>query len=414
MPFPICNESHGIKTNHQGFLHYPENLSNEGTLLGVKKVQNEEIKIKMSDSDIGLHSYILGQTGTGKSTLLYTMMMDMINNGKGIGLIDPHGDLFEKVYKNIPENRKKDIVLFQPDDLNNVYPLNILEHDINFTEQKGFIISVFYSMLDDLYDMKQTGGPMFYKYMNFALNFVMDTGGTIQHIIRFFQTKEYREQLFAECKDANIMEEWKEMRSAGSDASLENISPYVTSKLSEFMNNPYVKKVVTQNKESINFRNIIDNKKIFLAKLSKGKLGAKGVNLLGMILLSRFMMAAFTRENTPESNRLDFSLFIDEFQNITTKELILGFSEARKYHLNLIVANQNLFQLKQDILQSVMGNVGNLIFFRPGVYDIDNIIDYLKPHFTKEDIINLPNFNAIARIQVNNAPTKPFVFKTIS
>lgn len=418
LPYPVAGGIPGIPSTHPAYEFVPERLAESGPLLGIKRLGDHARAIMIDPRDLRRHVYILGQTGTGKTNLLYSMIRERLETGSGIGLIDPHGDLWNEVYTSIPEERMEDTVVFDPTNPRSALGLNMLEYDPRFPEQKTFLIHEMFSIFWQFYDFDQTGGPMFEYYMRNGMLLVMDDAsdpGTLLDVVKVFQDDKFRHELIEKCKDDQVVDFWRrEAERAGGEAALRNISPYITSKLNMFIQNHYVRPIISQKRTEINFRDIIDNKKILLVKLTKGKLGDLGVKLFGTILFAKLLMAALSRENIPESSRQDFALFVDEFQNFTSDSIADALSEARKYRLSLVLANQTLGQLKEQILKSVLGNVGSLIFFRPGVEDMPKIEPYVSPPFTKEEMLNLPNFAAVARLQVNNAPTAPFMFETLS
>lgn len=416
-PFPVPGGIPGIPATHTAHEFLPEPIGQAGPLLGIKRLGDHARPILIDPQDLRRHVYILGQTGTGKTTLLYSMIHERLHTGAGVGLIDPHGDLWNHVYTSIPQERIEDTVIFDPTNPRSALALNMLEYDHRFPEQKTFLIHEMFNIFWQFYDYNLTAGPMFEYYMRNGMLLVMDDPhdpGTLPDVVKVFQDDKYRQGLIEKCKDEQVVDFWRrEAERAGGEASLRNMSPYITSKLNMFIQNHYVRPIISQKRTEINFRDIIDNKKILLVKLTKGKLGDLGVKLFGTVLFAKLLMAALSRENIPEKSRQDFALFVDEFQNFTSDSIADALSEARKYRLSMVLANQALGQLKEQILKSVLGNVGSLIFFRPGVEDMPKIEPYVSPPFTKEEMLNLPNFTAVGRLQVYNAPTPPFMFETL-
>lgn len=416
LPFPQQSGISGIKRSDSSVEYIPKSLSKKGPVLGIKNVNGNNHFIKIDPVDLRRHTYILGQTGTGKTTLLYSMIQERIEAGKGVALIDPHGDLFNKVLKSIPENRLNDIVIFDPTRKRNRFALNMLEFNPAYPEQRTFIVHEMFEIFQEFYH-SETMGPMFELYMRNAMLLVMDNPaepGTLNDVNRVFRDKKFRNKMVHECKDKDVVGFWKEIAEAASyEMSLKNMAPYIVSKLNRFVQNDYLQPIIKQRHSSVNFRELIDINKIFLAKLPKGRIGNLGVKLLGTILFNKIFMSALSREDIAESRRKDFTLFVDEFQNFTSNSIASMLSEARKYRLNLVLANQTLGQIKQDILQAVLGNVGSLIFFRPGIQDAEKIKDYVQPNFTKEEMIDLSNYTAIGRLQAKGVPLKPFLFNTV-
>jgi type IV secretory pathway TraG/TraD family ATPase VirD4 len=395
----------------------PSELGSEGPLLGDKVVQSEHRDVRIYPEDMFHHVYILGQTGTGKTTMLGSMMDERLKADAGLGLIDPHGDLCDKILRAVPDERRDDVILFDPSDPDNDVKLNLLEYDPRYPRQRTTLINELFQIFDQEYDLEQTGGPMFETYMRNALRLVMDDPeepGTLLDAVNVFQDDIYRAELLDKCTDESVVSFWEEeAEKAGGEISLENITPYITSKLNRFLFDEYLRALIDVRHSTINFRDIIDDGKILLIKMTKGKLGELGVRMFGTIIFTRLLMSALSREDLPEEERQDFFLFVDEFQNFTTPTVASMLSEARKYRLSLTLANQSLFQLEDEIVNAVLGNVGSLVTLRPGVEDYDKIGPYVTPPFEREEIINLPSYTAVARLLADRQPTQPFTFQTI-
>ncbi|MCX6279003.1 MAG: ATP-binding protein [Bacteroidetes bacterium] len=348
-------------------------------LIGHKMVNDRLKDIRIKYTDLAQHAYILGQTGTGKSTLLYTMVMDMLRNGKHVSLIDPHGDLYDLVVKNLPTSLKSNTIFFDPSGNEELPGINFLQHDPADAFQKSFLLNAMYGIIDNLYDLKQTGGSIFIKYLQAAMRLVMEAQDSLLEVIRVFENKDYRNELLEKTKDVELKAEWSEIISSGGDSSFNNTSIYITSKLNEFRNNVFLREILRKKEQQIDFSDILNNGKNLLVRLPIGKLGERGVNLVGQIIFNKFLMTAFAREKISVDQRLDHVLVVDEFHKFTTDALGKVFSEARKYHLSLIVANQTFSQLNSDLQHLLLGNVGSMLFFRPGINDATVVSRYL-PH----------------------------------
>jgi hypothetical protein len=394
----------------------PSDLPREGLLLGYNEYREEKKDIRMKSDDRRRHAYIIGQTGTGKSALLSNMVLQDINNGEGIGLLDPHGDLVDDILSKIPNERIEDVVLFDPSNLERSVGLNMLEYDVRFPEQKTFIVNEMMNIFDKLYDLRQTGGPMFEQYTRNALMLLMDDPNevyTLMEVPKVMSDADFRHRLLAKCSNILVKEFWeKQAEQAGGEAALKNMVPYITSKFDTFISNDYMRPIIGQTKSSFNFREIIDNKKIFLVNLSKGRLGEINSSLLGLIMTSKLSMAAFSRADTQESERKDFYLYIDEFQNFATNSISQILSEARKYRLSLIISHQFIGQLPDLIRDSVFGNVGTIISFRVGAEDAQFLEKEFTPVFNAQDLINIDNFNFYVKMMMNGQISKPFNVKT--
>jgi hypothetical protein len=337
-------------------------------------------------------------------------------NGNGFCFIDPHGDAIEDILTAIPKERAEDVIVFDPADVDRPFGINMLEYDPAHPEQKTFVINEMIGIFDQLYDMKSTGGPMFEQYMRNAMLLVMDdpeTGSTLMEIPKVLADEDFRKLKLSKCKNHMVVDFWtKEAEKAGGEAALANMVPYITSKLTTFLSNDMMRPIISQQHSTINMRDIMDNRKILLINLSKGKIGEINARLLGMVLVGKILMAGLSRANIAESERVDFYLYLDEFQNVTTNSISQILSEARKYRLVLILAHQFIAQLKEEISKAVFGNVGSMVAFRVGAEDAEFLQKQFEPTFTSNDLINVDNYSCFAKILVNNVLTKPFNMKT--
>lgn len=394
----------------------PSILPEKGVLVGESNFRGEQKPIRVTDEDRRRHIYIIGQTGTGKSTLLTSMTVADIEAGKGVAIIDPHGDLIDNILRNIPKNRANDVIVFDPGDLSAPLGLNMLEYDPSRPEEKTFIVNEMQGIFNKLFTA-ETMGPMFEQYMRNALLLLMDDPAekaTLMEVQRVFTDVEYRNRLLAKAKNPTVVDFWtKEAIKAGGEASLANMTPYITSKFNNFTANDYVRPIIGQPTSAFNFRKVMDEGKILLVNLAKGKIGDINANLLGMVLVGKILMAALSRVDIPQEQRKDFNLYIDEFQNFTTDSIATILSEARKYRLNLVIAHQFIGQLNEKIRDAVFGNVGTQIVFRVGADDAEFLVKQFEPVFSKSDLINIDNFNAYAKLLINGQTTRPFNIKTL-
>lgn len=394
----------------------PANLLREGLLLGFNQYRGQKRDAYLGASDRRRHLYVIGQTGTGKSAFLSNLIEQDVKNGAGVGVLDPHGDLIDDILGKIPNERLDDVVVFDPANLEYPIGLNMLEYDPRFPEQKTFIINEFMKIFDKLYDLKATGGPMFEQYARNALQLLMDDTKetyTLMEVPKVLADKDFRHYLLAKCKNILVKEFWeKQAEAAGGEASLKNMVPYITSKFDTFISNDYMRPIIGQVKSTFKFREILDGEKIFLVNLSKGRLGDINSSLLGLIITSKLTIAAFSRVDTPEADRKDFYLYIDEFQNFATDTISTILSEARKYKLCLTISHQFIGQLEDEIRDSVFGNVGTISSFRVGVEDSEFLAKQFAPAFTAQDLNRLENYNAYVRILINGQVSSPFNIKT--
>ena len=390
----------------------PINIPEQGTIIGFNEYRGAKTVIRLTDSDRRRHFYTIGQTGTGKTTILIEMAKQDAREGKGFCFIDPHGEAIESILTCIPKERAEDVVLFDPSDVERPFGLNMLEYDQNRPEQKTFVINEMIGIFDQLYDLKATGGPMFEQYMRNAMLLIMDdpeSGSTLMEISKVLADEDFRRYKLSKCKNPIVHDFWvKEAEKAGGEAALANMVPYITSKLTTFIANDMMRPIIAQQKSTINFRDIMDNKKILLINLSKGKIGEINARLLGMVIVGKILMAALSRIDLPEEERKDFYLYMDEFQNVTTNSIAQILSEARKYRLCLNIAHQFIAQLKEEISKAVFGNIGSMVLYRVGPEDSEFLEKQVEPIFTRSDLVNVDNHKGFAKILINGVLTKPF------
>lgn len=405
-----------VKTLNSKTAPPPVNILREGLLLGYNEYRGDKKDAHLGINDRRRHLYVIGQTGTGKSAFLTNLIEQDVKNGDGLGVLDPHGDLIDDILGKIPNERLDDVVIFDPANMEYSVGLNMLEYDPRFPEQKTFIINEFMKIFDKLYDLKSTGGPMFEQYARNALQLLMDDTKetyTLMEVPKVLADKDFRHYLLAKCKNILVKEFWeKQAEAAGGEASLKNMVPYITSKFDTFISNDYMRPIIGQVKSTFKFREILDQKKIFLVNLSKGRLGDINSSLLGLIITSKLTIAAFSRVDTPEDQRADFYLYIDEFQNFATDTISTILSEARKYKLCLTISHQFIGQLEDEIRDSVFGNVGTISSFRVGVEDSEFLAKQFMPVFNAQDLNRLENYNAYVRMLINGQVALPFNIKT--
>ncbi|HRY31239.1 MAG TPA: type IV secretion system DNA-binding domain-containing protein [Candidatus Paceibacterota bacterium] len=406
-----------LKTNKMKTSSAPLTIPKAGIYLGKNVHRNMETDIYFAPEDRMRHFYVIGQTGTGKTNLLRSMIIQDIQNGEGVCMIDPHGSDVQDVLANIPKERYGDVIYFDPSYTDRPMALNMLEYDRKKPEQKTFVVNELFSIFQKLYGSNpEAFGPMFEQYFRNATMLVIDdpeTGSTLLDVSRVLSDKSFRELKLSRCKNPVVIQFWREIASkAGGEASLENIVPYITSKFDVFLANEIMRPVIAQEKSSFNFREIMDQKKILLVNLSKGNLGDTNSNLIGLILVGKILMAALSRVDTPGENYSPFYLYIDEFQNVTTNSIATILSEARKYKLSLNIAHQFIAQIDEKIRDSVFGNVGSMAVFRVGSDDAEFLEKQLSPVFTAKDIMNINNFNAYLKMLSAGVPIDAFNIKT--
>lgn len=417
MHFPanVIKSAPHLKVAKAGSAPAPLDLPKDGILLGVNLDRNTETKVYMAPEDRLRHLYVIGQTGTGKTTLLKNMIAQDIVNGEGVCFIDPHGSDIQDILANIPPERYKDVIYFDPGYTARPMALNMLEYDVRFPEQKTFVVNEMLSIFNKLFDMKTAGGPMFEQYFRNATMLVIEdpeSGNTLVEVSRVLSNKTFRELKLSKCKNPIVVQFWKEVaEKAQGEASLANIVPYITSKFDVFLANDIMRPIIGQEKSVLNFREIMDNKKILLVNLSKGRLGDINANLIGLIVVGKILMAALSRVDSVGKDLPPFYLYVDEFQNVTTDSISTILSEARKYKLSLTIAHQFIAQIEEKIRDAVFGNVGSMAVFRIGAEDAEFLEKQFSPTFSAKDLSNIDNYNAYVKMLAHGRPVKPFNIK---
>lgn len=393
----------------------PRNIGDEGLLLGYNVFRGVKKPIRVALGDRQRHMYVVGQTGTGKSTFLEDLALQDMLNGEGFAFVDPHGDTAERLLSMVPRERTEDVIYFSPADME--FPMGLNLFEFHTPDQKDFLIQEAINMLYKLYDPQHQGiiGPRYeHWFRNAALTLMADpAGATFIDIPKVFTDNKYAKQKLQHVKDQTVLDFWNKEMASTSDYHKSEVLGWFVSKFGAFLSNEMMRNIIGQTKSSFDLRDIMDNKKILLVNLSKGKVGDLNSKLLGMIFVMKFQAAAMSRANIPEDERQDFCLYVDEFQNFSTESFATIMSEARKYHLNLIVANQFTTQLSEEIRDAVFGNMGTIVAFRVGQNDVDALTRYFQPLFDAEDLLRVPNYNTIVRTLVGGVPTQPFSMATL-
>ncbi len=394
----------------------PRNIPEDGLLLGFNVFRGARKPIRLALHDRQRHVYAVGQTGTGKSMFLENLALQDMLNGNGFAFVDPHGDTVENLLAMIPKERTEDLIYFSPGDMD--YPMGLNLFEFHSPEQKDFLIQEALNMLYKLYDPQHQGimGPRYEHLFRMAALTVMadPAGGTFVDIPKLFRDPRYVDQKLKYVTDQNVIEFWKkEMPQSQRSNDFGEVVSWFVSKFGAFLSNDMMRNIIGQTESAFNLRDIMDNQKILLVNLSKGATGELNSKLLGMIFVMKFQAAAMSRVDVPEKERKDFALYVDEFQNFSTDSLATIMSEARKFHLNLIVANQFTTQLSPEIRDAVFGNIGTIVSFRIGQNDVESIGKYFQPVFDAEDLLRIPNYNTVVRTLIGGVPTQPFTMATL-
>lgn len=381
------------------------------TLFAETNFRNQKRKFGIKTDDRRRHMYIIGKTGMGKTTLIENLILSDIHKGHGCCLIDPHGDTAEKILDFIPSNRINDVIYFNPADTDYPVGFNILETEND--DQKPLIASglmgVFKKIWPDVWSAR-----MEYILMNCVLALLDYPGATLLGINRLLVDKEYRTRVVAKIRDPIVKTFWiAEFASWSEKYATEAIAP-VQNKVGQFLSSSVIRNIVAQVKSTINLRRVMDDEKILIANLSKGRIGEDNMRLLGGMLVTKVQLAAQERQNMKEHERKDFYFYVDEFQNFANESFASILSEARKFRLNLIVAHQYIEQLDEKVAAAIFGNVGTIIAMRVGAADAEAMETEFAPTFTPEDLVNLTKFQIYLKLMVDGVATPPFSANTLS
>ncbi len=356
------------------------------------------------------HMYLIGKTGMGKTTTMENMVYQDICAGRGVALVDPHGDFVEKILDYIPPHRIKDVVYFNPADLQYPLAFNILESlqpETKHIAASG-LIGIFKKLWAD------TWGPRLEYLLRNAILALMDyPNSTILGVMRMLVDKKYRQRIVAKVQDPMVRSFWEdEFTKYTASFQVEAINP-IQNKVGQFVSTPLIRNIIGQVKSSFDIKEIMDNQKILLMNLSKGRIGEDASALLGAMMITKIQLAAMERVNMPEEQRKDFFLYVDEFQNFATESFANILSEARKYRLDLIIAHQYIEQLDDTVRAAIFGNVGTLVVFRVGAADAEFLEKEFSPQFTQEDLVNLTRFNFYIKLMIDGVVSEPFSARSL-
>lgn len=420
-PSPTVEEIVGLKCKSYRTQLFAGNVK-EGQLIGYSKHNNHSKEVRLSRSDRRRHIYAVGQTGTGKTTMFESMILDDMKRGEGICVLDPHGDLIEKLLRKIPAERAEDVILFDPGDMQRPIGFNILEYETE--AQKHFLIQELLAIIERILQKLDPamGGPIFSQHSKMVLQLVMSNpkkAGTLAQFYQVFCSSDFYKKFLPLPKPDAILQKFVDETLAKTNYT--HISPdgasfggYIGSKYEPFIGDPMLRNIFGQPRSTINLKKIMDEGKILLVNLSKGRMGEINARFFGMVLIAKLQAAAMSRASMPESKRRDFYLYVDEFQNLATQNFSVLLAEARKYRLNLILTNQFVTQVPMEIMNAITGNVGTIISFRVGSIDAEFLERDFLPVFNRYDLMNLPNFNTYTSTLVDGQVLKPFSMRIVS
>ena len=387
----------------------PSEISTEGLYLGVSSYRGVTRKVYISEDDRRRHMYIVGKTGTGKSELLKDMIMQDIHSGKGVCFMDPHGDAVKEIMEMIPPERADDVIYFNPGDTERPMGMNLLEAKTE--DQKHFAATAVINMMYKLFDPYKTGivGPRFeHAVRNAMLTAMYEEGSTFVEVVRILTDSRFVQEILPKVQDPIVRRYWTDQIAQTADFHKSEVLDYITSKFGRFVTNRMIRNIIGQSKSAFNLREVMDTGKILLINLAKGELGEENSNFLGLVIVPRILMAAMSRQDVPIDQRRDFYLYVDEFQNFATPDFAVILSEARKYRLNLTVANQFIGQVEEEVKNAIFGNVGTKICYRVGVTDANYLAHEYTPVFGEDDLLNIEKYHAYITTTVNNEPVPAF------
>jgi len=383
----------------------PDKIEEEVCLFAQTNFRNQMRKFGIKTDDRRRHMYVVGKTGMGKTTMMENMVLHDIYAGHGVGVIDPHGDFAEKIINYIPANRINDVVYFNPADLEFPIGFNILE--VASEEQKHLVaaglMGTFKKIWPDVWSSR-----MEYILNNTLLALLDYPGSTLLGINRLLADKAYRRKVVGKLKDPVVKSFWQTEFAAYNDRYAQEAVAPIQNKIGQFLSASVIRNMVAQVKSTINVRNMMDNGKIFIMNLAKGRIGEDNSRLLGGMLITELQLAAMERVDIPEEERRDFFLYVDEFQNFATPSFANILSEARKYRLSLIMAHQYVAQLDEIVADAVFGNVGSMITFRVGGPDAEVLEKEFDPAFVMQDIVNLPKYQILLKLMIDGVASQPF------
>ena len=384
----------------------------ETVFLGETSFRNEKVRFGIKQDDRRRHMYVVGSTGMGKSEFLKAMAIQDIEAGRGVCFIDPHGDTAEALLDYIPENRIKDVVYFDPDDLQFPIAFNVMEAVGGF-DYRHLVASGLLGVFKKIWGVEAWSGRMEYILNNTILALLEYPNSTILGINRLMSSKEYRKKVVNNVKDPIVKAFWTDEFAKYADKFATEATAAIQNKVGQFASNNVIRNILGQEKSKLDIRKIMDEGKILIVNVSKGKIGEDASRLIGAFLITKIQLAAMSRVDIPESDRRDFFLYVDEFQNFATESFASILSEARKYHLSLVMAHQYIKQMEEHVMDAVFGNVGTIVSFRVGAEDAEYLEKWFQPDFMMNDIVNLGKRSMYLKLMINGVSSKGFSAQTL-
>jgi len=416
LPSIKYNKVETIKWQNYKIAPAPKNIPEDGLYLGNNTFRGEKKKIFMNNEDRFRHFYIIGQTGTGKSSIIQLMARQDFNQGKGVCIVDPHGSLIEDLMPYIPRSRADDVIYFNPADTERPMGLNLLEGKT--PEEKDLIALDAMNMMVKMFG-EEIFGPRIQDYFRNGCLTLMDDeeeGGAITDLVRLFTDDEWQKYKVSKVKNPIVRSFWEKQMAATGQREKQEMIPYFAAKFGQFTTNTLIRNIVGQTKSAFDIADVMNNGKILLMNLSKGLIGDINSTLLGLMTVNKIQVAAMRRQREDSSKRKDFFLYIDEFQNFVTQSIESILSEARKYRLGLILAHQYIDQLEKDsklsgsvsLKGAIFGNVGTMMFYKIGPQDAEVCAKEMAPVFSDQDLVNMDAFKGAMKLSVGGQPSRPF------
>lgn len=416
LPNITYNKAPNINWQNYKIAKAPINLPKEGLLLGHNVYRGVKTEVRMRNEDRFRHFYVVGQTGTGKSSVLQVMIRQDFAQGKGVCVLDPHGQLIEDLLPFIPRSRADDVIYFNPADVERPMGLNLLEAED--PEERDMVALEAMNIMIKLFN-EEVFGPRIQDYFRNGCLTLMESegGGSLTDIVRLFTDDDFQKTKTKDIKNPVVRSFWEHQMAKTGAREKQEMIPYFASKFGQFVTNGLMRNVIGQTKSAFSFTDVMDNNKILLVNLSKGETGDINSKLLGMIVIAKIQAAALKRQRVPKEERVDFFLYIDEFQNYVTDSIEVILSEARKYRLSLNMAHQYLAQLETgggskgggvNLKDAVFGNVGSIMSYKIGAQDAEYMAKEMAPIFSDQDLVNIDKYKAVMKLSIDTQPSKPF------